>query len=313
MPTSPPGYDSTPDYPQPTVFAFSASAVLEQVGEGVAVVSNEAFCQYANRAFADMHGYTAEQLRSTHFRALYSPDEWNGPVQTLMHDTLAFGVGRADVVRQRLDGSQFDAHVTLSLLKSPSGEVTGRVMCVQDVTVRKQLERQLHRAALRDPLTDLPNRRLLLDRLDHALVVSERDRTAVAVLFIDLDGFKAVNDAHGHAIGDELLVRCGGRFGGCLRSSDTLARLGGDEFVVILEALCDQQQAVDVARTLLTALDRPVKLNMVTARIAASIGIAIGTGTNARALVHAADNAMYRAKTSGGGQLCVSAAGGTRH
>jgi diguanylate cyclase (GGDEF)-like protein/PAS domain S-box-containing protein len=279
------------------------STIAEQVGEGVAVVDNDAWYLYANATFASMHGCTSAELQTMHFSTFYSPAEWNGPVQALMQETVRHGVGRAEVTRRRIDGTTFAAHVTLSLLRDESGAVIGRVLCVQDITVRKQLEAQLQRAALHDPLTDLPNRRLLHDRIEHALAVAGRAHIAVAVLFIDLDGFKVINDTHGHDVGDQLLVRCAERLQGCLRDADTLARLGGDEFVVLLEGLTDSRHASSTARRILRSLAQPFKLDRAKVQISASIGIAVGTSGGPRNLLHAADSAMYKAKNSGPGQM----------
>ena len=279
------------------------SMIAEQVGEGVAVVDNDTWCLYANPTFARMHAATPEQLQTTHFSALYSPEEWNGPVQSLMQEAMIRGVGRAELTRRRVDGTTFAAHVTLSLLHDEGGILVGRILCVQDITVRKQLESQLHRAALHDPLTDLPNRRLLLDRLEHALAVAERLATSVALLFIDLDRFKSVNDTYGHELGDQLLVRVSDRLEGCLREADTLARLGGDEFVVLLEGLTEPDHTAKTGRRMLDAVAQPFKLDMATIRITASIGIAVAGSGSPRSLLHAADGAMYRAKSNGPGQL----------
>ncbi|MGZ4699888.1 MAG: diguanylate cyclase domain-containing protein [Ilumatobacteraceae bacterium] len=282
------------------------SRIAEQVGEGVAVVDNEAWIVYANDAFLTMHRCTLEQLQASKGSVFYSPDEWDGPVQSLMGETLRHGVGRAELTRCRADGTSFAAHVTLSLLHDDGGTLAGRVLCVQDITVRKHLEAQLHRAALHDPLTDLPNRRLLLDRLEHALAMAPRVGAAVAVLFIDLDGFKVVNDSHGHEVGDQLLIQCADRLQGCLRDADTVARLGGDEFVVLLEGVAYPEEPQDVAQRLLRVLVQPFKLDGATVRISASIGVATGISCTPRSLLHDADSAMYEAKGVGAGQIITS-------
>jgi diguanylate cyclase (GGDEF)-like protein/PAS domain S-box-containing protein len=282
------------------------SRILEQVGEGVAVVDNEAWIIYANAAFLTMHCCTPEMLQAAKGSAFYSPAEWDGPVQTLMGDTMRHGVGRAELTRCRSDGTSFSAHVTLSLLHDETGTLVGRVLCVQEITVRKQLEAQLHRAALHDPLTDLPNRRLLLDRLEHALAMASRVGAMVAVLFIDLDGFKVVNDSYGHQVGDQLLIRCADRLRGCLRDADTVARFGGDEFVVLLEGVAAVDEPAATAKRVLHSLRQPFKLDGATVRISASIGIATGTTCTSRSLLHDADSAMYEAKGIGAGQIVTS-------
>jgi diguanylate cyclase (GGDEF)-like protein/PAS domain S-box-containing protein len=282
------------------------SRMAEQVGEGVAVVDNQAWIIYANGAFLRMHRCTSAQLHATKGSAFYTSADWDGPVQALMHETLRHGVGRAELMRRRSDGTEFAAHVTLSLLHDEADALVGRVLCVQDITVRKQLEAQLHRAALHDPLTDLPNRRLLLDRLEHALAIASRTGSTVALLFIDLDGFKAVNDVHGHEGGDHLLIRCADRLRRCLRGVDTLARWGGDEFVVLLEGVAGAEEPVATAERLLDALVQPFAIDGAQVRISASIGIATGRSCTPRSLLHAADGAMYDAKRAGTGQIITS-------
>jgi len=277
------------------------SRIVEQVGEGVAVVDNEAWIIYANAAFLDMHRCTPEHLRATKGSAFYSAVDWDGPVQSLMADTLRDGVGRAELTRCRADGTTFAAHVTLSLLHDEDGTLVGRVLCVQDITARKQLEAKLHRAALHDPLTDLPNRRLLVDRLEHALAVAARGGRMVAVLFIDLDEFKAVNDSYGHHVGDQLLIQCAERLQGCLREADTVARFGGDEFVVLLEAVAHTEEPAATAERLRHALRQPFDIDGATLQISASIGIASGSSCTPRSLLHVADSAMYEAKSIGAG------------
>jgi diguanylate cyclase (GGDEF)-like protein len=160
------------------------------------------------------------------------------------------------------------------------------------------------RLALRDSLTGLPNRVLFRDRLDHALARGKRDRETVAVLFLDLDDFKAVNDDFGHAGGDVLLASVARRLRGSLRSADTVARFGGDEFAVLLENSPGGAQAASVAEKLIAGLERPFVHEHGTVVIRVSVGIALGVGGEAEAaeLLRAADVAMYRAKGAGEGR-----------
>ena len=288
--------------------------IVDQVGDGVAVVDNDGHFLLANPAFAAMHGCPGEDLVGQLFTIFYPPAEHAGPVQALIADALRDGVGRAEVVRSRRDGSTFPAHVTLSLLRGEEGELIGRVLSVQDITERKRLEAELRRQALHDPLTGLPNRRLLLDRLEQALVRAERVAGLVAVLFVDLDGFKQVNDAHGHAAGDELLVAAARRLSACLRPSDTLARLGGDEFVAVLDDLPDPARALHTAERLRAALAAPrepaagsgaasgdagTRDPGLGAAVTASVGVALARGGAPHQLLEAADRAMYGAKARG--------------
>ena len=192
------------------------------------------------------------------------------------------------------------------------GEVVGIFGFNQDVTERKRQERQIHELAFFDPLTGLPNRRLMYDRLEHALSTSARRGTEGVLLLIDLDHFKDLNDSHGHDAGDQLLVEAGVRLNACIRQGDTAARLGGDEFVVILEDIEGIAQANTIATRIGEALARPFHLHCgkdgerVVHHVSASIGIgAFGRGElSAAELLRRADTAMYQAKAAGRNAIC---------
>jgi diguanylate cyclase (GGDEF)-like protein len=162
---------------------------------------------------------------------------------------------------------------------------------------------QFHSSSLHDPLTGLPNRLLLLERLEHALLRGTRSHHPVAILFVDLDRFKLVNDSHGHLIGDELLVAVANRMAGLIRPGDTLARLSGDEFVIVCEAISEKLQIHMIARRIVEALAAPFPLDDVIVDLSASVGIAFSTptGTDPEELLREADIAMYQAKRRGGG------------
>ena len=170
-----------------------------------------------------------------------------------------------------------------------------------DISERKQSETRIAELATRDPLTGLPNRLLLSDRLGRSIAAAQREGAMLAVMFIDLDHFKRVNDTLGHDIGDALLREVAKRIGGVLRKGDTLARLGGDEFVVVLEGLKAADDAAQVARKIIDALSQPYDLEGHSLNTAGSIGIAIypNDGTDATTLMRHADTAMYVAKSSG--------------
>jgi diguanylate cyclase (GGDEF)-like protein len=174
---------------------------------------------------------------------------------------------------------------------------------MSDVTQKKRSEERLHHLAFHDHLTGLPNRRLFVDHLGHALQRTRRRGNWVAVLFMDLDGFKVVNDSLGHDVGDLLLTVVAQRLGRCLRPEDTLARFGGDEFVVLLEDIDDAAEAVRVAERIMEELREPFVLEERQLYVAASIGISLGHARThgPKGLIREADTAMYRAKEAGGG------------
>lgn len=185
--------------------------------------------------------------------------------------------------------------------------VIGHVGTCVDITGRKQVERELRHQALHDALTGLPNRKLFMDRLEMALKRSRRSKKELAVLFIDLDRFKVINDGLGHSAGDELLCEATARLESQVRERDTIARFGGDEFGIVVEPLDDLEDALIPARRIIHAFQRPFRINDVDARIGASIGIAVSSSTDVHAeeLIRHADIAMYAAKRAGGGAYHV--------
>ena len=191
------------------------------------------------------------------------------------------------------------------------GQFTGYRGVARDITQRKLAEAEIQRLAFYDELTDLPNRRLLMDRLERAVVLSERDGTYGALLFLDLDNFKDLNDTKGHEWGDRLLVQVAQRISANVRATDTVARLGGDEFVVVLQGLCEQEpkavaEAKAIAQKILTALNQPYLLGSYEAYSTPSIGVTLfqNKSQSAQDLLKCADLAMYQAKAAGRNALC---------
>jgi diguanylate cyclase (GGDEF)-like protein len=181
-----------------------------------------------------------------------------------------------------------------------SGKPIRMVGVNYDITEQKNIQMRLDKEASYDPLTHLPNRRLIIDRLKQAMAFSERDKKKMAILFIDLDGFKKVNDIHGHHVGDWLLIEVSSRIQNCLRASDTVGRLGGDEFVVVLPDI--DNKAKDVANKIRTTLEEPfVTANGGVLNISSSIGVAIYLehAKSHTILMECADKAMYEAKKRG--------------
>ncbi len=186
-------------------------------------------------------------------------------------------------------------------MRDEGGRLVNFIGVQKDITQRKELEEKLAHQAFHDPLTDLPNRSLFLDRADHALKRAARRGDEVAVLFMDLDNFKVINDSLGHEVGDELLVAVAGRLQSCLRPADTAARLGGDEFVVLLEDVEDPEEATNVAVRIEEALRVPFRVGEHNLFVTTSVGVALGGANGERAgdLLRNADLAMYRAKEGG--------------
>ena len=270
-----------------------------------------------NRQAEEMLGWERAEALGQPLDRLIIPEALREAHHHGMKRYLATGVGkvlnqRVELAALRRDGTEVPVEVRITALPSDNGQLFCAFLT--DITERKRLQAFLLAQALRDPLTGLPNRRALNDRLPEAIARAKRSGQAVAVLFMDLDGFKAINDRLGHQRGDTLLQQFAERVSTCIRRSDTLARLAGDEFVVLLEGMADpDNDPLSVARKILDKASQPFDLDEdVQGHIGASIGIAVyrrGDPEDADLLLQAADERMYRAKAEGKGQAWMVASG----
>jgi diguanylate cyclase (GGDEF)-like protein/PAS domain S-box-containing protein len=197
--------------------------------------------------------------------------------------------------------------LSVSIVRDSQGEPLYVIGQSQDISARKQLEERLTHQAFHDNLTGLPNRALFLDRIGHALERAGRNNETIAVMFMDLDGFKSVNDSHGHAAGDQLLIAIGQRLRGWVRAGDTVARLGGDEFTILLEDIHTLEEATRIAERIITGLESPITVDGRNLRVRASLGIAFNRPPDLAPdeLLRNADIALYRAKHAGGSQYTI--------
>jgi diguanylate cyclase (GGDEF)-like protein/PAS domain S-box-containing protein len=266
----------------------------------IAVLEPGLTIRYVTPSAGEMLGLEASELVGTHFDRLVHPDE-AADVVTLLRDETGQG-GRVEQefrLRHR-DGSWRTVEcVTSDLLDDPS--VHGLVLTAHDVSDRRALEEQLTHQAFHDALTGLPNRALLADRAAHALQRAKRSPSEIALLFLDVDDFKTINDSLGHSAGDELLVEVAARLRRSLREVDTAARLGGDEFAVLLEGADGVAGVSAVADRLLEEVAKPILLGSTQVLMRASIGLVFGEpGQTVGELLRSADIAMYQAKRQGG-------------
>ena len=276
------------------------SSLIQNSSDVVAVVGLDGVVSYLTPSVERMFGYEPTDLVGSSLIDLAHPDDrQRAAIYVAEVVSMAGGAPASEWRIRHRDGSWLHVEVIgTNLLDDPN--VGGVVLNLHDVTQRKALEDQLTHQAFHDPLTGLANRALFRDRVEHALRRRRRFAGSVAVLFLDLDDFKTVNDSRGHMVGDRLLVEVAERLGSCLRSGDTAARLGGDEFAVLLEDASDMAEAGTVAERIIEALREPLRLEDCGMSISASIGIALsGPKDGPDELLRNADVAMYAAKTSG--------------
>ncbi|HEX3723222.1 MAG TPA: PAS domain S-box protein [Nitrolancea sp.] len=256
-------------------------------------------CLTANRACERITGYSIDDILSTPWAALVVPEDLR---RTLRHIArTAHGKPQAfEISVVRKSGEMVRLHIT-TLPIIVGGQIVGIYGIAKDETERRTLEERLAFQAFHDSLTSLPNRNLFLDRLQHALARAGRNESMLAVLFLDLDNFKVINDSLGHEIGDQLLVSVAGRLSASMRADDTAARLGGDEFILLLEDIKSVHEAEQVARRVHEVLKAPFKIGRREVFVTSSIGIAISTSASDRPdeLLRNADVAMYGAKRNG--------------
>ena len=278
-----------------------AASVMEHTHDGVMVCDAQQCIIDVNPAFTRISGYTREQALGQRPGMLSSGRRNTEQSRLMWLALLQVGHWQGDFWNRRSDGSLYAAASTINAVYDESGQVTHYINVFSDITERKHHQEHLERQAHFDPLTRLPNRALLPDRLAQAMARACSEQHGLAVCFLDLDGFKAVNDTHGHEAGDELLVIVAQRLLAHIRTGDTAARLGGDEFVVLLCDLRDLHECEQVAQRLLRAICEPMVVEGHTVQVGASMGIALYPqhGSQAEQLLRLADQAMYQAKQSG--------------
>jgi diguanylate cyclase (GGDEF)-like protein/PAS domain S-box-containing protein len=282
-----------------------AGTVLSSTQEGVMIIGVDGLIRKVNRAFTQLLGYTEAEvigrspaiLRTPHHHSPAFFDE----MRVIVDST---GSWRGEIWHRRKDGTVFPATVSMNTVHDTQGEVTHNVAVITDTTRLKASEAELAHLAHHDPLTELPNRLLFFARLEHALKEASRTGSQVAVLVLDLDRFKDVNDSYGHAAGDELLQHVTQCLQSRLRRADTLARLGGDEFALLIDNLPHPNDAARLAGELIASLTEPCHLSVgAEVSAGASVGISLFPqhGHTPQALLQGADAAMYRAKADGRG------------
>jgi diguanylate cyclase (GGDEF)-like protein/PAS domain S-box-containing protein len=284
------------------------TALLQSVSEGILVLDDQGVVSECNRAVLASFGMEREELLGRPGVSLCAElAGWESWERDHLPKLAPGGEpAQIELRMRRMDGSTFTAKVGASRLQAEQGE-SGVVWVVRDVTDELLRVEQLEYLATHDDLTGLPNRLLFQDRLDRARQAGRRYGTGFALLLLDLDGFKEVNDTHGHELGDRLLAALGTRLRGTLRAADTFSRLGGDEFAVLLPNPMPPSQVVEVAEKLLVALERPFSVGGQELSVSASIGVAVFPQHEGERfdLLARADRAMYAAKRRGGQRVVM--------
>ncbi|HKB58767.1 MAG TPA: PAS domain S-box protein [Gallionellaceae bacterium] len=278
-----------------------AAEVFEHAGEGVLVTDEHNRIIAANPAFTQITGYTLEEVQGQDPRVFASGRHDREFYRAMWQEIIGRGYWEGEIWDRNKNGEIHAKHLTISVIRDEAGRAYRYVALFTDITQRKQSEELIWRQANFDGLTGLPNRQMFHDRLEQEAKKSHRTGRPMALLLIDLDHFKEVNDSLGHQKGDMLLVDAAGRVVSCVRESDTVARLGGDEFVVILSELDDLESIDRIAQDLVEKLAASFKLGPDEVYVSASIGISLypADTTHLDGLLKNADQAMYSAKGDG--------------
>lgn len=281
-----------------------SSAIFYATQESVAILNENFKYVSVNPAFEQRTGYSTQDIKDKDFNILNAgnqePEFYDELYKKLSSSTSV----SADIWSRNSEGMSYMESVTFSKIVDSEGQVKNYLVVASDITDAKNNEMKIMKIAKQDALTKLPNRSLFLDRLQFSIAASKRYKTIGAVMFLDLDHFKSLNDTLGHHIGDLLLIEIGKRLQKCVRETDTVARLGGDEFTVLLDTITRSEDAAVVAENIINAIIQEYNLNGNKIKVTCSVGIAIfpNDGMTVDSLIHCADQAMYNVKKEGRNQ-----------
>ncbi|MDG4553758.1 MAG: EAL domain-containing protein [Candidatus Competibacter sp.] len=280
-----------------------AAAVFQHSNEGVTITDADVRIVAVNAAFTRITGYREEEVLGKNPRFLQSGRHDRNFYTTLWSKLRATGHWQGEIWDRRKDGTVYPELLSISTVCDPTGKIVNYLGVFTDLSDIKSIQEQLDVLAHHDPLTGLPNRRLFHELLQLSIQRANREHDQVALLFIDLDRFKNINDSFGHPVGDRLLVKTAQRIKNVLRDIDLVARIGGDEFNIILDRLGDAREAAMVAERLIAVISEPFEIESNTFYVGASIGIALYPldGGDAQTLQSNADTALYQAKGEGRG------------
>jgi diguanylate cyclase (GGDEF)-like protein/PAS domain S-box-containing protein len=277
-----------------------AATVFDNSGEAILITDANMRVVMANQAVTRITGYDPGEIVSTQVSRMRSERHDEAFYDAIQKAVAEHGAWQGEIWRRRKNGEVYPSLATLSAVRDRSAMTTHYVLQETDISMQKEFEARISRLAYRDALTDLPNRTLLQDRIDQGISLARRAGGTLALLFVDLDHFKSINDSLGHAVGDELLKEIARRLSRVVRETDTVGRLGGDEFLVLLPG-ADAQAAAHVAQKVVDACARPCVLGAHSLTVTPSVGVALypKDGADFEELLKSADAAMYQAKEQG--------------
>ena len=282
------------------------AAITFESQQGIVITDKNFNILQVNKAFTEITGFSQEKVLGKNPKILASGRHDKAYFQDFWKELTTNGQFEGEMWNRRENGEIYAEWQTITAVKNDAGEVSHYVSVFSDITEKKETESRIHNMAFYDPLTCLPNRRLLLDRFDQELAIARRHGQFGAIIFLDLDHFKLLNDSQGHLVGDELLIQVAKRLASVVREEDTPARLGGDEFVVLMHANSESlttvaDHALIVAEKIKEILNKPFMLNQYQHHISPSIGITLfpDNDESPEVILQQADTAMYRSKASG--------------
>ncbi len=278
-----------------------AAKILENIMDGVLITDAHKTIEYVNPAFCTITGYSSEEVIGKNPRILQSGHHDEAFYKTMWTSLARTGQWQGEIWNRRKNGEIYPEWENIVIIRDAANAITNYVAIFSDISTLKRAEQRFHHLAHHDALTGLPNRLLFEDRLQQMLAQASRQSQMLAVLFIDLDDFKVINDTQGHAVGDQLLRTAAERLTRCVRSADTVARLGGDEFTALLTNIARRRDAELVAQKILEVIACAFVIGGQELFTTTSIGIALypTDGADAETLLHHADSAMYWAKQAG--------------
>lgn len=278
-----------------------AASVFANTHEGVLVCDAKTIIIDVNPSFSRITGYLREEVIGK-TPSLLASEKQSSDFYAEMYDSLTKrDFWRGEIWNRRKNGELYAEMLSISVVRDSGGQLSHYIGVFSDISQLKAHQEELDKIAHFDPLTGVPNRRLLTYRLDQSLAHARRTDTPLAVCYLDLDFFKPINDQHGHAIGDHLLIAIAERLKAILRAEDTLARLGGDEFILLLSDLIEQEEIYRILDRILEEVHQPVLIKDTVLQVSASIGVSVfpSDDSDADTLIRHADQAMYRAKQKG--------------